>query len=39
MLGCRFSFQAYAKNVRKKATKWSLKTNKVLLDADGHVFT
>ena len=26
MLGCRFSFEAYAKNVREKATKCSLKT-------------
>ena len=26
MLGCRFSFNAYAKNVREQATKCSLKT-------------
>ena len=26
MLGCRFYFEAYAKNVREKATKCSLKT-------------
>ena len=25
MLGCRFSFEAYVKNVREKATKLSLK--------------
>ena len=39
MLDCRFSFEAYAKNVREKATKCSLKTTEVLLDADGHVHT
>ena len=33
MLGCRFSFQACAKIVREKATKYSLKTTKVLLNA------
>ena len=38
MLGCRFSFEAHAKNVIKKATTCSLKTTEVLLDADGHVF-
>ena len=31
-LGCRFSFEAYAKNVRENATKCSLKTTEVLLD-------
>ena len=39
MLGCRFSFKAYAKNIREKATKGSLETNEILLDADGHVIT
>ena len=39
MLGCRFSFVAYSKNVREKATKCSLKTTDVLLDADKHVLT
>ena len=37
MLGCRFNLEAIAKNVREKATKFSLKTTEVLLDADGHV--
>ena len=37
MLGCGFNFEAYAKNVREKETKCSLKTTKVLLDADGYV--
>ena len=32
-LGCRFSFEAHAKNVREKATKCSLKTTEVLLGA------
>ena len=39
MLGCRFNFEAYAKNAREKTTKDSLKTTEVLLDADGHVPT
>ena len=39
MLGSRFTFEAYAKNGREKATECSLKTTEVLLDADGHVFT
>ena len=39
MLGCRFSSEAYAKNEREKETKCSLKTNDVLLGADGHVLT
>ena len=39
MIGCRFSFEAYAKNIQEKATKCSLKTTEVLLDADGHVLT
>ena len=39
MLGCRSSDKAYTKDVREKATKCSLKTNEVLLDADGHVLT
>ena len=33
MLGCRFSFEAYAKKVREEANKSSLKFTKVLLDA------
>ena len=33
MLGCRFSFQAYAKNVQGKAINGCLKTTEVLLDA------
>ena len=36
MLGCKFSFKTYAKNVRERATKCSLKTTEVLLDADGY---
>ena len=39
MLGYRFSFEAYAKSVREKATRCSLKTTEVLLDADGHLLT
>ena len=39
MLGCRFSFEAYVKNVRENVTKLSLKTTDVLLGADGHVLT
>ena len=39
MLGCKFSFKVYAKSVREKATKCSLKTNEVMLDTDGHVIT
>ena len=38
MLGCRFSFKAYVKNEREKATKYSLKA-KVLLDDDGHLLS
>ena len=34
MLVWRFSFEAYAKNVREKATKCPLKTTKVLLEAE-----
>ena len=30
-----FSFEAYAKIMKEKATKCSLKTTEVLLDADG----
>ena len=37
LLGCRFSFEAYVKKGREKATKFSFKTTEVLLDADGHV--
>ena len=39
MLGSRFSFEAYAKNVRDRATNCSLKITEVILDADGHVLT
>ena len=39
MLDCRSSFEAYAKNVREKATKCPLKTAEVLLHANGHVLT
>ena len=39
MLGCRFSVEAYAKNVGEKATKCSLKSTEVLLDNNGHVLT
>ena len=39
MLDCRSSFKAYAKNIRQKATKSSLKTTEVLLDGDGYVVT
>ena len=39
MLGCRFSFKVYAKNVREKETKCSLKSTEVPLDADGHLLT
>ena len=39
MLGCRFRFKAYAKNIKEKARKCSLKTTEVLLDADEHVLT
>ena len=35
MLGCRFCFELYAKNIREKTTKCSLKTKDILLDADG----
>ena len=36
LLGCSFNFGAYAKDVREKATKCSLKTAEVLLNVDGH---
>ena len=39
ILGCRFSFEAYPKNVREKAIKYSLKIIEILLNADGHVLT
>ena len=39
MFGCRFSFEAYTKNLREKTTKCYLKITKILLDADGHVLT
>ena len=38
-ISCCLSFDAYAKNVRKKVTKCSLKTTEVLLNGDGHVLT
>ena len=37
MLGGRINFKAYAKNVRGKTTKCSLKTTEVLLHVDEHV--
>ena len=37
MLDCRFSFDAYAKNV--KTTNCSLKATAFLLYADGHMLT
>ena len=37
MVGCRFSFEAYVKNIWEKVTKRFLKTTEVLLDADEHV--
>ena len=40
MVGCTFSFESYdPENVREKATKCSLKTTVILLDADGLVLT
>ena len=36
MLGCRFRFEAYVKNVHERATKCP---TEVLLDADGHPLT
>ena len=39
MLIYRFSYKAYAKNVKEKATKCSLNNIVVLLDADGNVLT
>ena len=39
MSGCRFSLKAYAKNVKEKTTKCSLKAIDMLLDADRHVLT
>ena len=35
MLGYRFNFKEYAKNLEKAAIYW--KYTEVLLDADGHV--
>ena len=37
-LDCSFKFETYAKSVKEKVTKCSLKTTEVLLDADGHAF-
>ena len=39
ILGCRFTFKAYAKNINDKMTKYSLETGEVLFDADGHVLS
>ena len=39
MLGCSFNFEAYAKSVKEKGAKCSLKTSKTILDAGGHVLT
>ena len=39
LLGYRFIFKEYAKNEREKATKCSLKTTEVLLDAGGLMLT
>ena len=39
MLDCRFSFEAYTKNVRENGTQCFLKTSEVLLVADGHFFS
>ena len=39
MLGCRFNFKAYLKNVREKATKCTIKITEALLEPDGHVLT
>ena len=39
MFDCRFSFEAYVKNVREKVAKCSLKATEVLCDADGHLLT
>ena len=39
MLGFRFSFEAYAKNVLENAINCSLKVTEGLLDADGLVLT
>ena len=39
MSGCKLGFKAYAKNVKEKTTKCSLKATDMLLDADRHVLT
>ena len=39
LLGYRFSYEAYGKNIREKATQYSLKSTEVLWDADGHELT
>ena len=39
MLGCRFTFKAYAKNIRDKATNCPLKATEILLNPYGHVLT
>ena len=37
VLGCRFNFEVYSKNVREKAIKCFLKPAEAILDANGHV--
>ena len=39
MLDCRCTFETYAKNVREKPTKCSLKTAEILLPANKLVLT
>ena len=39
ILGCRFTLEAYAKNIKENATNFSLKTTELLLDADRQVLT
>ena len=39
MLGCRFSFKVYVKNVRGKVIKGSLKSTDFLLGPNEHVLT
>ena len=38
-LECRLSVEAYAKNIREKVSKCSLKFTAVLLDTDGYMLT
>lgn len=37
ILGCRFHFETYEKNVRENATKVLLVTDEFLLDVDEHI--